>query len=114
MPLAAVAATFLSNVREGLLAATGVRRAGRSARHAFGLHGAVAADSALAALVGFAVSRGVALAVVAAMRALAAGAILAMLADTRMPEAHADAHATVGLASAAGFPAAFALTELGA
>ena len=45
--------------------------------------------------------------------ALAAGGILAMLADTMMPEAFEEGHNMIGLVTVAGFLAAFVLTKLG-
>jgi zinc transporter, ZIP family len=43
---------------------------------------------------------------------VAAGAILAMLADTMIPEAFGVAHTFAGFITVAGFLAAFALTKL--
>ena len=48
----------------------------------------------------------------AATTAVAAGAILAMLADTMIPEAFADAHDLDGLITATGFLTAFILGNL--
>ena len=50
---------------------------------------------------------------VAATTAVAAGAILAMLSDTMIPEAFEYAHDLAGLVTTLGFLAAFALTKLG-
>lgn len=50
---------------------------------------------------------------VAANTAVAAGAILAMLVDTMIPEAFDVAHDVAGLVTVAGFLAAFALSKLG-
>lgn len=110
---ATVAAIFLSNLPEGLSAAVGMRRAGRSARYVFGLHLAVALASALAALAGYAIFSRFSRAVLAATIAVAAGGILAMLVDTMIPEAYAEGHRLVGLVTVAGFLAAFVLTKLG-
>ena len=49
---------------------------------------------------------------IAATTAVAAGAILAMLADTMIPEAFAEAHDFAGLITVIGFLAAFALSKL--
>jgi zinc transporter, ZIP family len=46
---------------------------------------------------------GVSPAVIALITAVAAGAILAMLADTMIPEAFEEAHAITGLITALGF-----------
>jgi ZIP family zinc transporter len=51
--------------------------------------------------------------VVAAVTAVAAGAILAMLVDTMIPEAFETARDLAGLVTVAGFLAAFALSKLG-
>jgi ZIP family zinc transporter len=50
---------------------------------------------------------------VAATQAVAAGAILAMLADTMMPEAFEQAHNSAGLIAVAGFLCAFVLSKPG-
>jgi ZIP family zinc transporter len=68
-----VAAIFLSNIPEGLSAAAGMRKAGRSAVYVFGLHAAVVGVSTLAALVGYTSFRDVSPDVVAATTAIAAG-----------------------------------------
>ena len=111
--LPTVAAIFLSNLPEGLSAAAGMKKAGRSARYVFGLHAAVVLVSTLAAVAGYTLFRDVSPEVVAATTAVAAGGILAMLADTMMPEAYADAGDVTGLVTAAGFLAAFVLQKLG-
>ena len=109
----AVAAIFLSNIPEGLSSAAGMKAAGRSARYIFGVWGGIAAVSGLAALAGYALFRGASPDLVAATTATAAGAILAMLADTMIPEAFQTAHDFAGLITVAGFLAAFVLTKLG-
>lgn len=111
--LVAVAAVFLSNVPEGLSSAAGMRRAGRSAGYVFGAWGAIALASGVAALAGNALLAGTGPEVVAAANAVAAGAILAMLADTMIPEAFEEAREFTGLITVAGFLAAFALSKLG-
>ncbi|WP_437682158.1 ZIP family metal transporter [Sorangium sp. So ce131] len=108
----AIAAVFLSNVPEGLSSASGMRAAGRSPRYVFGVWGGIAAASGVAALLGFAVFRGVSPDVIAATTAVAAGAILAMLASTMIPEAFEEAHDLVGLVTVAGFLAAFTMSKL--
>jgi len=50
---------------------------------------------------------------VAATTAVAAGAILAMLVDTMIPEAFDEARDFAGLITVAGFLAAFALSKMG-
>lgn len=109
----AVVAIFLSNIPEGLSSSAGMKKAKRSARYIFGVWASIAAVSGLAALVGYAVFSHFSGEVIAATTAVAAGAILAMLADTMMPEAFEEAHDLAGLITVAGFLAAFILTKLG-
>lgn len=111
--VATVAAIFLSNLPEGLSAAVGMKRAGRSPRYIFGLHAAVVVVSALASVVGYAAFSGFDRRVVAATTAIAAGGILAMLSDTMLPEAHEHGRDLVGIVTVAGFLAAFMLDRAG-
>ncbi|MFE7869587.1 ZIP family metal transporter [Micromonospora humida] len=109
--LVTVAAVFLSNVPEGLSSAAGMRRAGRSRRYVFGLWTAIALVSGLAALLGNTLLGGAPPELLATITALAAGAILAMITDTMVPEAFEDAHLLVGLITVLGFLTAFALSH---
>lgn len=107
-----VAAVFLSNVPEGLASAAGMRRASRSATYVFGVWGGIALVSGLAAMIGYAALDGAAPELIAAVTAVAAGAILAMLVDTMIPEATEATHDFSGLIAVFGFLAAFVLTKL--
>lgn len=109
----AVAAIFLSNIPEGLSSAAGMKKAGRSVAYVFGVWAGIAIISAIAALLGYAVFRDFSAEVVAATTATAAGAILAMLADTMIPEAFEQAHNLAGLITVAGFLVSFVLSKLG-
>ncbi len=109
----AVAAIFLSNIPEGLSSAAGMKRAGRSARYIFAIWGGIACASGVAALAGYTVFQHFSPQVVAATTAVAAGAILAMLVDTMIPEAFEQTHDYAGLITVGGFLAAFALSKLG-
>ncbi|MEV4117661.1 ZIP family zinc transporter [Micromonospora sp. NPDC049645] len=109
--LVTVAAVFLSNVPEGLSSAAGMRQAGRTGRYVFLLWTGIALVSGGAALVGNTLLGGAPPEVLAAITALAAGAILAMITDTMVPEAFEDAHLLVGLITVAGFLTAFALSH---
>jgi ZIP family zinc transporter len=110
---AAVAAVFLSNVPEGMSSAAGMRRAGRTPGYVFGVWAVIAVISGLAALSGYSVFARFSPDVIAATTAIAAGAILAMLSDTMMPEAFEATHDLAGLITVAGFLCAFMLTKLG-
>jgi ZIP family zinc transporter len=111
--MVAVWAIFLSNVPEGLSSSAGMKKAGRSPRYVFGIWGGIALASGLSALAGYTLFEGVSPGMVAATTAVAAGAILAMLADTMIPEAFDEAHDFAGLITVMGFLAAFALSKMG-
>lgn len=66
----------------------------------------------MAALLGYAVFAWFSADAIAGITALAAGAILAMLADTMVPEAFEHGHDLTGMVTVRGFLAAFALTKL--
>ena len=110
--LVAVVAVFLSNLPEGLSSAAGMRNAGRSPGYVFGVWTAIALASGVAAVFGNLVLAGASPDIIAAVTAVAAGAILAMIADTMIPEAVEVAHEYVGLITVAGFLAAFLLSKL--
>lgn len=110
--LAVVAAIFLSNLPEGLSSAAGMKRAGRSVRYVFGVWGGIALISGLAAWAGYAVFQMFPPGVMAATTAVAAGAILAMLVDTMIPEAFEEAHDLTGLVTALGFLLSFFLSQM--
>ena len=109
--VAAVTAIFLSNLPEGLSSAAGMKRAGRSPRYIFGIWGGIALASSVAALAGYSVFSDASPSVVAATMAVAAGAVLAMLVDTMIPEAFEQTHDFAGLITVLGFLAAFALSK---
>ena len=110
--LVAVAAVFLSNVPEGLSSSAGMKRAGRSKGYVFGVWGGIALVSAVASLLGYVVFQGVSPNLLAGTMAVAAGAILAMISDTMIPEAHDGSHNLTGLITVLGFLAAFVLSRL--
>jgi zinc transporter, ZIP family len=64
-------------------------------------------------LVGALVLRDASGTTVAVINAVAAGTILAMIADTMIPEAFERAHLFTGLITALGFVTAFAIEQLG-
>jgi ZIP family zinc transporter len=109
--LVTVVAVFISNVPEGLSSSAGMRAAGRGRGYVFGVWGAIAAASTVAAVLGYAVVGGFPDAVVAGVTAVAAGAILAMIADTMIPEAFEQAHLASGLILVSGFLVSFALSH---
>lgn len=106
-----VAAVFISNVPEGLSSSAGMKKAGRSKAYVFGVWGAIAAASTLSAVLGYTAGSHFSPTVIAAVTAVAAGAILAMTADTMIPEAFQDAHLAIGLVTVSGFLVSFALSH---
>jgi ZIP family zinc transporter len=110
--LVAVVAVFLSNVPEGLSSASGMRQAGRGVGYVMGLWTGIALASGAASLVGYSLFSGVSPDGIAITEAVAAGAILAMLVDTMIPEAFEVAHDFAGLITVTGFLAAFGLSKL--
>jgi ZIP family zinc transporter len=111
--MTAVIAVFLSNVPEGMSSSAGMKKARRSAKYVFGVWSGIAIISGVASLLGYAVFARFTPDVIAGTTAVAAGAILAMLADTMMPEAFEATHDLAGVITVAGFLAAFVLTKLG-
>jgi zinc transporter, ZIP family len=103
-PSAAVlVAIFVSNVPESVASSTKMREAGRSSLWIVGIWAVVAAASAAAAAIGYGLLAGRSGENIAFMNAFAAGAILVLLADDLLPQAHAEREKLVGLMTAAGF-----------
>lgn len=107
-----VAAVFLSNIPEGLSSAAGMKQAGRSKAYILGVWGTITILSGIAALIGYSIFQHFSVEVIAATTAVAAGAILAMLTDTMIPEAFEQTHNFAGLITVLGFLAAFILSKL--
>lgn len=108
----AVCAVFLSNVPEGLSSAAGMKKAGRSAFYVFGIWSSIALACSLASLIGYTSFRHFSDEVIASVTAVAAGAILAMIVDTMLPEAYESTHEFSGLITVVGFLTAFFLSHL--
>jgi ZIP family zinc transporter len=108
-----LAAIFISNLPEGLSSAAGMKRSGRSARYVFGVWVGVAVASGAAGLLGCLLLQGASAQLVAAITALAAGAILTMIADTMIPEAFEHTHLYAGLIATLGFLTAFTIGRAG-
>jgi ZIP family zinc transporter len=104
-----LAAIFISNLPEGLSSAAGMKRSGRGARYVFGVWIGIAVASGLAGLLGCLLLEGASPETIAAITAVAAGAILAMVADTMIPEAFERTHLYAGLLATIGFLLAFAI-----
>jgi ZIP family zinc transporter len=107
-----LAAVFLGNVPESLGSAAAMREEGRSGRYIVGVWTAVGVVCTGATVGGYALLSGLSPGMTSAILALAAGGILAMLADTMFPEAVEHGGPVVALATAVGFSCALVLSEL--
>ena len=105
-------AIIISNIPEGLSSTAELKADRRSARFVFGLWGGIAVACGLSSLAGFALLQPVPPGGTAFVTAVAAGAILAMICDTMIPEAFRDAKAFTGLIATVGFFTSFAIHTL--
>ena len=110
--LGTVTAFFLANIPEALSSSAGMRRAGRSARYVFGVWIGIALLISLAAALAGLVLRGTGSAVRATVEAFAAGAILALVSETMIPEAFYGSPHFNGLLLVVGFAALLILLVL--
>jgi ZIP family zinc transporter len=101
--LGTVTAFFLSNVPEALSSSAGMRRARRSVRYVFGVWIGIVLMISLAAAVAGLVLRGTGPAVRGTVEAFAAGAILALVSETMIPEAFHGSPPFNGLLLVVGF-----------
>jgi ZIP family zinc transporter len=98
-----LAAVLISNIPEGIGASADMLAAGRSRWSVTRLWLVVVAASSLAAGLGYALLRDSPPELVATAQTFAAGAIIAMLAESMIPEAYQQGGRAVGLATALGF-----------
>jgi ZIP family zinc transporter len=103
---------FLANVPESLGSAAAMRDEGRSRAYIVGVWTVVGLVCVAATVAGYALLSGLSPGMTSAILALAAGGILAMLADTMFPEALQHGGPFVALATAVGFACALLLSEL--
>ena len=109
--LAVVAGFFISNLPQGLSSASGMKQAGRSTVYVLSVWITIAVASGAAAAIGHAALGGASDALQASIKAFAAGALLAMLAEAMIPEAFEKAQSFIGLITASGFIAALVLAH---
>lgn len=110
--LGLVAGFFLANVPQGLSSTYGMKQAGRSSRYIFGLWSGIALISGMAAAAGYLALGTATSALPATILAFAAGGVLAMLAESMIPEAFADAQPFIGLITVVGFLVAFLMIKV--
>ena len=104
-------AIVLSNLPEGMSSITGLRREGFSKRKIYWMWIIVAAVLTIIAVLSFAFLHDINLNTIGILEAFAAGAILAMLADTMMPEAYEEGGFLIGILTVIGFLVAFILSR---
>lgn len=104
-------AVFISNVPESLASTRGMLDAGHTPRRILLLWSTVAGVSAASAAFG-ATLHGLDQGVIAIVQSFAAGALLALIADSLLPDAYRDSGLRTGLFVVLGFALAFALTAL--
>jgi ZIP family zinc transporter len=109
--VALVIAVFISNITEGLSSACGMERAGRSAAYIFGVWGFIALTTGTVSMAGFTLFQDLSHEVIAAVTSMTAGAVLAMLADTMIPEAFGEERTFAGLITVVGFLASFMMSK---
>jgi zinc transporter, ZIP family len=109
--VAFLCAVFISNLPEAMGATTGMAAAGWPKQRIIGIWLAVVGVSAAAAAIGYAFTAAMSLDGVLA-QSFAAGALLTMLSDSMLPEAHENGGNAVGLLTVLGFTVAFALSQV--
>ena len=106
-----VAGFFLANIPQGLSSAAGMRKACRSNCFIFTLWTGVMLASGAGAAVGFALLGNFGTALAATILAFSAGAVLAMLTESIIPESFAEAQPFTGLITVVGFLVAFLIIK---
>jgi ZIP family zinc transporter len=110
--IALLAAIFVSNFPEALVGSASMRTQGRSHAFILGTWSACGVLLILAVIVGAGPLSSATPETLSLPLAFAAGAVLASLADTLMPEAYENGGPAVALSTAAGFVLSFVLATL--
>lgn len=109
LSVALVAGFFLANIPQGISSASGMRHAGRTREYVLGVWTMVVVASTMASIFGAVAFEGVGDEILAGLTALAAGGVLAMLAETMIPEAFHLNRRFIGAVTASGFMVALLL-----
>jgi ZIP family zinc transporter len=113
LSVAVLVAVVISNFPEGMSSTADLKESGRGARYVFGLWSGIAVVCALSAIGGYVLLGGVPEGAQSFVMAFAAGAILAMICDTMIPEAFRKAQTLTGLVTVLGFVASYAVHQVG-
>lgn len=104
-------AVFLSNIPEALSSSAGMKASGRRTISIIALWATAMLFSGLLSLAGYSIFAGLPPEAIAVMQAAGAGALLAMIADTMIPEAFEETHSAAGLVTGVGFLVGFMLSH---
>ena len=107
-----LAAVALSNLPEGMSSSSGLKEAGWPRNRVLAMWSAVVLVSALAAAAGYGILDPASGETAALAQSFAAGALLAMLVDTLLPEAYAVEGVLTGPLVVAGFAVSLALSAV--
>jgi ZIP family zinc transporter len=108
--LALLAAIFVSNLPEALVSAASMRSQGKSAGYVLGMWATCSVVLVFAVVLGAGPLSGASPETISLPLAFAAGAVIAALADTIMPEAYENGGPAVALSTAAGFVLSYVLS----
>lgn len=106
-----LSAIVLSNFPEGISSITGLKKEGFSRNKIFLLWGSVAILTLFTTIISYAFLHDVNPNTIGALEAFAAGAILAMLADSMIPEAYEEGGFSIAFLTVLGFLAAFIISR---
>jgi zinc transporter, ZIP family len=107
-----LAAVFISNLPESISSTAGLKASGWRAVPVLSMWAGIAFVSGAASLAGYVLFQGASGDVIAFILSFAAGAILTMLSDTMIPEAHEHGGNLVGVVTTLGFILALAIHAL--
>ena len=107
-----LAAIFLSNLPESISSIDDLRKEGISTKQIYFTWSIVSISSIVAAILSFFFLKNVSLNARGIIEAFASGAMLAMLADSMMPEAYEEGGYLIGFLTMLGFLTAFILSKL--
>jgi len=110
--LVMISAIFVSNLPEGLSSSAGMKKNGKSWKLVFTIWVSIALISAVCSAMAYLFLQNLDIRVVSMITASAAGAILAMIVDTMIPEAFAETHNFAGLITVIGFLSAYILDKI--
>jgi ZIP family zinc transporter len=105
-------AVIISNLPEGLSSTAELKSAGKKPRFVFVLWGGIALAAAISSLLGFTILADAPVELTGFITSLAAGAMLAMISDTMIPDAFRKAHNYTGLLATLGFLTSLVIHQL--